>query len=348
MGGGDAPKPVDPYVSADAQFKYQRDVSRRSDPYGTSDWVNQGTATEPKWVQQVKLNPMQQKTLTNQQKTQNIASGLADDALYRANYDISKTAYDPTKVFQQAQYQLGQMNDSDIQNVQQQLKSLPSADLATRQHVEDALMARMNPQLQQDEEALRTRLANQGIQYNADAYGSAMRDYNQRVNDARYGAIAQGGEEMARTQQMNLDRLGAMGNVANMRQNMNLQRIGQTTGTAMDRANAGYNARNQRLSELAAMLQAQGDVKIPGQTGLQAPDIQGPMQAQYKDQLGAYNANQASNNGMLTAGMGLAGAGLGAAAGAGMLGTTMAGLVGGTAASGAGLGASIMAALAAA
>jgi hypothetical protein len=316
MGGDGAPKPVDPYVSADAQFKYQRDVSRLTDSYGSRDWINQGTSLKPKWVQQVKLNPTSQKIF-------DVTNAGALTSAYQAKNELNKSNYDPTKVFQAAQYQLGQMNDSDIKNVQQQLRSLPGADLATRQHVEDALIARMNPQLQQDEEALRTRLANQGIQYNAEAYGNAMRDYNQRVNDARYGAIAQGGEEMARNQQMNLARIGAMGDVANMRQNMNLQRIGQTTGTAMDRTNAGYNARNQRLQELSALLQATGSIRQPGQSGQQAPDIQGAMQANYQGRLGAYNANQASNNAMLGAGLsalGTIGAGLassGAFAGAG-------------------------------
>jgi hypothetical protein len=66
------------------------------------------------------------------------------------------------------------------------------------QEVQDALMARQQPYLDQDRSALETRLANQGIQIGSAAYNSAMDDFNRQVNDARYGAILNAGQEQSR------------------------------------------------------------------------------------------------------------------------------------------------------
>src|SRR3954471_17612144 len=69
---------------------------------------------------------------------------------------------------------------------------------ADRQRVEDSLMARMNPQLQQQQKALEQQLADQGIRYGSQAYNDAMLTDSQRQNDARYGAISQAGQEQQR------------------------------------------------------------------------------------------------------------------------------------------------------
>lgn len=67
-----------------------------------------------------------------------------------------------------------------------------------RQKVEDALMARMNPQLQQDRAALEQRLANQGLQPGSEAYNRAIDEANRSASDARYGAILNAGQEQSR------------------------------------------------------------------------------------------------------------------------------------------------------
>jgi Chaperone of endosialidase len=74
----------------------------------------------------------------------------------------------------------------------------PNDFSADRQQVQDALMARMNPQLQIQQQALQQQLADQGIRYGSDAYNNAMLTYNQQANDARWGAIQQAGTEQQR------------------------------------------------------------------------------------------------------------------------------------------------------
>jgi hypothetical protein len=72
---------------------------------------------------------------------------------------------------------------------------------ADRQKVQDALMARMNPQLQIQQQALQQQLADQGIRYGSQAYNDAMFTNAQQQNDARWGAISQAGQEQQRMDQ---------------------------------------------------------------------------------------------------------------------------------------------------
>ena len=66
----------------------------------------------------------------------------------------------------------------------------------------DALMGRMNPMMQRDEEAMQTRLANQGIGIGSRAFSSAQDDAARARNDARLGAVLASGDEQARMMQM--------------------------------------------------------------------------------------------------------------------------------------------------
>ena len=75
---------------------------------------------------------------------------------------------------------------------------------ADRQRVEDSLMARMNPQLAIEKQGIQQQLADQGIRPGSQAYSDAMMTYSRQADDARYGAIAQGGQE-----QMNLNSMAA-------------------------------------------------------------------------------------------------------------------------------------------
>ncbi|MBO6507983.1 MAG: tail fiber domain-containing protein [Roseibium sp.] len=79
---------------------------------------------------------------------------------------------------------------------------------ADRQRVEDALFARMNPQLEKDRERLESRLASQGIRMGSEAYKDAMGDFNRQTNDARFGAILSAGQEQSRLADLEARRAG--------------------------------------------------------------------------------------------------------------------------------------------
>ncbi len=77
-----------------------------------------------------------------------------------------------------------------------------------RQRVEDALMQRMAPKLQQDREALEARLASQGIRMGSEAYNAAMDDLSRGANDARMSAILKAGQEQSRLAGLEAQRAG--------------------------------------------------------------------------------------------------------------------------------------------
>jgi Chaperone of endosialidase len=60
------------------------------------------------------------------------------------------------------------------------------------QSTQDALMARMQPQLDLSRQRLQQQLADQGIQYGSDAYNNAMFTQSQQENDAHMAAVSQG------------------------------------------------------------------------------------------------------------------------------------------------------------
>ncbi|MDE4602456.1 tail fiber domain-containing protein [Sinorhizobium meliloti] len=90
----------------------------------------------------------------------------------------------------QIQNQLG--NAGDI------TRSYETDFSADRQRVEDALMQRLNPQMERDRAALETRLTNQGLQPGSEAYNRAIDEANRSSTDARLGAILSAGQEQSR------------------------------------------------------------------------------------------------------------------------------------------------------
>ena len=71
-----------------------------------------------------------------------------------------------------------------------------------RDQAEQALLARMQPQFDQDRERMETQMANQGIGIGARAFQSAQGNLDRGINDARLGAILAGGDEASRMMQM--------------------------------------------------------------------------------------------------------------------------------------------------
>lgn len=105
---------------------------------------------------------------------------------------------------------------------------------ADRQRVEDALMERMSPSLEQDRSRLENRLASQGIRIGSEAYNSAMDDFSRQSNDARMSAILNAGQEQSRMTGMDAAR-AAFENAAQ----------GQQFSQNMATANFGNQAHQQ-------------------------------------------------------------------------------------------------------
>lgn len=156
----------------------------------------------------------------------------------------------------------------------------PTIDNAERQRVADQMMARLEPKFAQDDEALRTRLANQGLKVGSEGYRREMETQSQGRNDARIQADIAAGGEMA-----NLFGLGT-----------------QARNNALAEQNIPINQLNALLtgSQLAQ----------PSGVGVNPADISGNIYANYQGQQDAYNQKVGSRNANTAAGASLAGSAL--------------------------------------
>lgn len=81
---------------------------------------------------------------------------------------------------------------SIFENPELDTSALPTRGINVGQTAQEAIMSRLQPQLAQQEEALRTRMANQGITLGSEAYGKEMTAQGQRGNDLQLQAALQG------------------------------------------------------------------------------------------------------------------------------------------------------------
>lgn len=109
----------------------------------------------------------------------------------------------------------------------------PTLDSFTgqRDQITDAMMARLQPYIDRDREALRTQLNNQGIGQGTEAYGWDMDQFQRGVNDQRIAALLAGD-----TEQQNL-----FNNVMSLRN--------QGTSEALAAGNFANNAAAQEFSQ---------------------------------------------------------------------------------------------------
>jgi Chaperone of endosialidase len=332
MGKPSAPTPPNPAATAAAQTgtnvatgvanaflnnvnQVTPEGSLKYDVTGNYDWTDPSTGksyTIPRFTSTQTLSPQQQllqtqndatklnlATMGNQQSQRvggllsqpfdpNTGAPAGGDAGGIMGVGQARTSFDTG-----GQIQSGFGDAGDI------TRSYGAGDFSQdRQNVEDALMARMNPQLARERSNIETRLADQGIRYGSQAYTSAMDDYNRQATDTRFGAISQAGQEQQRMMDMAAQRAGfensaqqqaydqSQGRAAFANQAQG-QQFGQNaqlasfenTGLAQQLAQqqSGFNAaqsqrnqymqeayqqRNQPLNEIGALLSG-GQVQAP-------------------------------------------------------------------------------------
>jgi hypothetical protein len=201
---------------------------------------------------------------------------------------------------------------------------------ADRQRVEDSLMARINPQLNQQQDKLRQQLADQGIRYGSAAYNNAFTPYNQQANDARFAAIGQAGSEQQRmtqeaqaqaqfqnaAQQQNYEQLLGRSSFANAAQG---QQFAQNSALAtfnnaglaqqLAQQQSGFNAqnaarnqymqeqyaqRNQPINEITSLMSGSqvANPNFVNTPGSQiaTTDFAGITNQNFQNQMGIYNA----------------------------------------------------------
>jgi hypothetical protein len=192
-----------------------------------------------------------------------------------------------------------------FENPELDVSGLPTRGINVGQTAQDAILARLRPQLQAQEEATRQRLANTGIGLGSDAFSREMAMQNQQANDLMTQAAMQ--------------------------------------GISLDQANRAAALQEQaylqdRPLNLINALRSGNQVQAPQfqqfalQNATQGPDYLNAANAQYGAQLNAYNAEQASSplGGIFGLGMGIAGLPMkgGASIGGSFLGKKFPGLFG--------------------
>lgn len=155
---------------------------------------------------------------------------------------------------------------------------------ADRKRVEDALFERLNPQLRQQDDALRTRLANQGITMGSEAWNTGIDESNRAANDARIGAVLNAGQEQSRLLADALQRAGF--------QNSNREAGIQERLTS----------RNQPINEITALMSG-GQVSMPQFQGYRGgnvagTDVAGNTWNAYNAQVQKAQADQAAKSAM--------------------------------------------------
>jgi hypothetical protein len=209
------------------------------------------------WSQQVNLSPEAQAALDQQL------------ALNQKYGEVANIGFDRAR--------------SVFENPQLDMSVVPERAINVGQTAQEAILSRLNPQLAQQEDALRTRLANQGITLGSEAYGREMSLNSQRWNDLQMQAALQG---------INLDQ-------ANRASALQEQAFLQDR--PLNLINALRTGNQVQAPQFAGFAQ---------QATTAGPDILGATNAQYQAQVDATNAQNASTSGMLG---GLLGVGLGLA-----------------------------------
>lgn len=271
-GKSDAPPPPD-YASAAKETaagnreaaEYTTKANRISQvtPYGslnynyTPKYDAQGKETGEGWTQTMNLTPQAQATLDKQMR-------LSDQYA-----DVAGIGFDKTRAI--------------FENPSIDESTLPQRAIDIGKTAQEALLSRIEPNLQREDEALRTRLANQGVTLGSDAYAREMNLQGQKGTDLRLQAALQG---------VNLDQANRAAAL-----------------------NEAYTAQSRPL-DLISALRSGAQVNNPQfqgfaqQANTAGPDLLNAANQQYTQQVNAVNAENAQTSGLVGGLMGLGAAGL--------------------------------------
>lgn len=193
---------------------------------------------------------------------------------------------------------------------------------ADRQRVEEAIMGRMDPYIQQDRDRLRTQLVNQGFREGSEGYDRAFGNLERQIGDTRLGAILAAGQEQSRLMDMEAQR-AAFQNAAQSQQfgqNMAMADYGnqisqQDFSNQMSLQNwqdsRAVQNRNQPINEITALMSGSQvsppSFAIGAQPTIPTTDIAGILQDNYANQFAGWQANNQNKQQMLAAILGFGG-----------------------------------------
>jgi hypothetical protein len=241
-------------------------------PYGSLEWQRGATDYDP-WTQRINLTAEGQKLLDQSNKTSQGLANLQDQATARVA----------------AQQAAGWGDDK-----------LVKPTFNPGETAQDAILRRMQPQLDRSRASAETRLANQGIQQGSEAYRNAQDDIGRQENDAYSQAALQGISTGQQARQQGIQE----------QQYFNARDL-----NALNALRTGSQVTNPTFGSYAQQDTTQGaDMLSAANSQFSAAN------SNYNNALGARNAANASNNNFTSGLFGLAGSALGGPMG-GMLGS---------------------------
>ena len=250
-------------------------------PAGTPGPDKKDFTTQGQWTSSIDLDPDAQKALDDQQQIQSGRSDAAKTLLGQA-----------TSAFQ-TPFSWGDLPDR-AGNLQS--RDMNGGSSEYRQRAQDAMDALQQPSLDRTRAAAETRLSNQGLSPDSEAYKADMQAVGDNENRAHLAAIAEGRNE---------DSMKFGQDLAS-----NNQKFGQDLSAAgfnnSNRAQAiaeQAQRRGMSLNELNALLTGQqvSMPSFPGAPGSTAgkaagTDYSGAADANYNASLNATNANNANSS----------------------------------------------------
>lgn len=331
-----APSPPDPMTTANAQGGMNRDTAisqqllnftNQYTPDGSLVYNQTGTTgftdSQGNWIEipqfeaTVSLSPEQQRIKDQTNEAQFNLSKIANNQSAFLNDYLGKPI-DTSGAVDMRTSIGGSFNPNFNGNIAGLQTSYAGADdfSADRQRYEDALMARMDPDLQANQDRTRNQLINAGLRPGTAAWNSEFDRLSRAENDARMSAILGAGDEQSRMVGMardaasfnNATRMGqaqfaqqaqAMGNQAS------LQDASFTNNARANQLQEIYAQRNQPLNEISALLSG-SQVGSPQfnstpQTGVAGVDYTGLVNQKYQAELANHQSMMGGLFGLLSA-----------------------------------------------
>ena len=215
-------------------------------PYGNLTYNQSGTSANgnPIWNATQTLSPAEQAKLDANNGLSQSLLNTAKKGIGQVDSLLSNTALDESKLAQPSMQGIA---------------------------VQDAIMHRLQPELDRQQSGLENQLSNQGIMAGSEAYNTAMDRQSQSRNDLQTQAALQG---------------------------INTGQSARQQGVAEQ-----YAAQSRPLDIVNALrtgnqVQNPQFVNVPQQATTAGADMLGAAQGNYNAQMGQYNAAQASNNNM--------------------------------------------------
>jgi hypothetical protein len=268
VGKPDAPTPPNPIATAQAQTgtnvstavanaflnntgQINPDGSLRYDVTGNYGWTDPTTGSTyniPTFTATQSLSPqgeaIKQQTLGAQMNMAGMAnaqsgriSGLLSNEMDLSGAPSAGSASGITNVPGAAtSFNAGGPIQTSLGDAGAITRSYGAGDFSTdRQNVQDALMARINPQLNIQQDKLQQQLADQGIRYGSDAYNNPFMPFNQQENNA-YLQTVTGATGQAKTLMDMAAQQAGFQNSAQQQAYLQQQGIGQFANAAQQQA----------------------------------------------------------------------------------------------------------------